>query len=377
MLLGELRRAVGACQIVAQSKCKVTGRHHVARRWVDSIQSSGGDEKGGMSAILHEDAEHDRGIEILGAIQKDSTNKGNGFNKFGIKLEDRLSRFLLGPVLAEGDGMSNEDWVGVMKDGIGVAVAREELVPRANSMPRAIEAIRNGLVEVLRVVDRGKDSTIANNNLFSSEVWLVEALARKSSKWSGYEMDEVADRNDDVWILMVIVSFLHIRREKVVTKLICGHMNSWLSERSRQAGRSATGRRRKDGLLGHLGHHFFVGGEDQVDVIAIKTGMKMKALAHNDDFDDCLVSTKSFLEGLLDIRLSAESNSLSGILGKELVIELVHDGGNASWLAVAKMEKLGDFSVDYVKEIRVEDNAAFIEEIIIVMSVVRGARFQQ
>jgi hypothetical protein len=75
--------------------------------------------------------------------------------------------------------------------------------------------------------------------------------------------------------------------------------------------------------------------------------------------------------------LSAESNSLSGILGKELVIELVHDGGNASWLAVAKMEKLGDFTVDHVEEIRVEDNAAFIEEIIIVMSVVRGARFQQ
>ncbi len=51
-------------------------------------------------------------------------------------------------------------------DAIGVAVAREELVPRANSMPRAIEAIRNGLVEVLRVVVRGKDGTIANNNLF-------------------------------------------------------------------------------------------------------------------------------------------------------------------------------------------------------------------
>ncbi len=122
MLLGELRRAVGACQIVAQSKCKITGRHHVARRWVDFIQSSGGDEKSGMSAILHEGAEHDRGIEILGAIQKDST-KGNGFNKFGIKLEDPLSRFLLGPVLAEGDGMSNEGWVGVMKDGKDCIVA--------------------------------------------------------------------------------------------------------------------------------------------------------------------------------------------------------------------------------------------------------------
>jgi hypothetical protein len=102
-------------------------------------------------------------------------------------------------------------------------------------------------VEFLRVIDRRKNCTIANNDLFASNVGLVEVLARKRTRQGGQEKNEVLDWNNDVWILMVIVTFLDIRREEMVTKLVRRH-GSWLSngskfsrEHRRETGRSGDG----------------------------------------------------------------------------------------------------------------------------------------
>jgi hypothetical protein len=140
-------------------------------------------------------------------------------------------------------------------DSICIAVAREELAPSANAVKGIVKTTRNGLVEVLRVKRRGEDGTIADNDLFSSDVGLIEALARKCATRSGHKVDELTDGYDDVWVLMIIVSFLYIRREQMMTKLVRRQGRRWLSDgsRLRRTQRGHT-RRRRNGRLGHVGH---------------------------------------------------------------------------------------------------------------------------
>lgn len=162
-------------------------------------------------------------------------------------------------------------------------------------------------------------------------------------------------------------------------KFVRRHVRGWLSDRSRH-GKSQRGDRcRRDGrLLGHMGHHFGVGGEHEIVlVLSVEIWMEMKTVAHDNDLDNSLVATKSFFESLFDVRLGAEWNSLTRIVRAELVTKFVHDGGNASRLAVAEIEKLLDLVVDHGEKLRIEDGSGLIEEIITVVGVVRCARLQQ
>ena len=78
-------------------------------------------------------------------------------------------------------------------------MSREKFVPRAKSVERGIVAIREGCVEVLRIMDRGEEEgAIADDELFSSNVGSVEVLARKSAKGCGCKRDKVTNRNDNV-----------------------------------------------------------------------------------------------------------------------------------------------------------------------------------
>jgi hypothetical protein len=80
-----------------------------------------------------------------------------------------------------------EKFIGHDVNSAGIAVAREKFVPRAKSMKGSVVAVGNSLVEFLRVIDGRKNCTIANNDLFASNVGLVEVLARKRTRRGGQE----------------------------------------------------------------------------------------------------------------------------------------------------------------------------------------------
>ncbi len=102
-------------------------------------------------------------------------------------------------------------------------------------------------------------------------------------------MDEVADRNDDVGILMVIVSFLHIRREKVVTKLIRRDRGG-LGDGGRRAKRNVGSQTRGctwDGV--HVDSHVFFCRKDFVQVVAVEVGMENESFGHDCNLHDSLL----------------------------------------------------------------------------------------
>ena len=71
----------------------------------------------------------------------------------------------------------DKKFVGHNIDSIGIAMSKVKSVPSAKSMERSIVAIWNGLVEGLRIMDRGEDGAIVDDDLFSSNVGLLEELA--------------------------------------------------------------------------------------------------------------------------------------------------------------------------------------------------------
>ena len=63
-----------------------------------------------------------------------------------------------------------------------------------------------------------------------SNVGLMEVLARLlGTSRVRDEGDQVLDRNNGVWILMVVVAFLDIGRKEMMAKLV-GRRLSWLSD---------------------------------------------------------------------------------------------------------------------------------------------------
>lgn len=305
MLDGELRGAVGTSQIVAQSNGKVTGSQLMTGGWIELVQTGSGNEISRMVTVLHESAHDQGGIKILRTVHEDRT-KRDGFSEFGMKFENRLARFLFGPVLTEGNRMSDEGWVRVMENGknrgvavgeglhsrridrvgwehsrilegtkniilpgkrvarlvrweiviegktdtttmtveekfiwdnidtVGIAVAGEKFIPRTKSMVRNIVAVGNGLVKVLRVVDGGEDSAIAYDNFLTSNVGLVEILGRSKTIGSGLEGDKVTDGDNDVWVLVIIVTLFDIRWKKMMEEFVRARHGSWLNKASRR-----------------------------------------------------------------------------------------------------------------------------------------------
>ena len=86
---------------------------------------------------------------------------------------------------------------------------------------------------LLRIVDRGEDGAIVHSSdLFASNVRLMEVLARKSGRRFGHEMDKVLDWNNNIGVLVIVVTFLDIQRKEMMMKLVPSQ-GSWLSDCSR------------------------------------------------------------------------------------------------------------------------------------------------
>ena len=103
--------------MVAQSNGQVAGRQHiVAGSGIKLVHASRGDKIAEMSTILHEDAQHSGGVEILRSIHVNCM-EGNGSGEFGVKIENPLIRLLFWPILAKSNRMGDEGWVGVVQDG--------------------------------------------------------------------------------------------------------------------------------------------------------------------------------------------------------------------------------------------------------------------
>ena len=63
-------------------------------------------------------------------------------------------------------------------DAAGISMSREEFIPGTNSMVRNVGTVRDGLLKLLGIIDVGKNSTVANDNFFASNVGLVKEIAR-------------------------------------------------------------------------------------------------------------------------------------------------------------------------------------------------------
>ena len=61
-----------------------------------------------METIVHECAQNERIIHVLGVVHENGT-ESNGFNKFGVEIENSLTRFLVWPILAQGNRMFDEN----------------------------------------------------------------------------------------------------------------------------------------------------------------------------------------------------------------------------------------------------------------------------
>ena len=70
-----------------------------------------------------------------------------------------------------------------------------------------------GAMESFGIITRGEDLPISKCDFVTGDVRLVEVVERSRGRGSGDEGHEIADRNDFVGVLMVIVALLYVRRE--------------------------------------------------------------------------------------------------------------------------------------------------------------------
>jgi hypothetical protein len=152
-------------------------------------------------------------------------------------------------------------------DSVSIAIAGKQFMPHANARKSDVVTIGEILMEFLWIADRGEDRAVANNDLFSCHAWLAEALAMELAVRCRKKFHKLRDGNDDVRVLVVIVTLLCIRRKKLVPKFVRRHW-SWLGDCGRQVGwhgSHADRRRSRNGPTLQLGMR----SADHVMIIAL------------------------------------------------------------------------------------------------------------
>jgi hypothetical protein len=183
-------------------------------------------------------------VDALHAMGRNGVGRKHGAILKGTKdivlPVEEISRLVGGKILIEFETLAvtvtlfkKLVWNNV--DSVGIVMAGKQFAPHTNARKSDVVTIGEILMEFLRIVDRGEDRAVANNDLFSCDAWLVEALPMELAVRCRNKFHKLRDGNDDVRVLVVIVTLLCIRRKKLVPKFVRRHW-SWLGNYGRQVG---------------------------------------------------------------------------------------------------------------------------------------------
>lgn len=165
----------------------------------------------------------ENGIVTIGAILDAISTNGIG-REHGGMLEgtknvvlpiEEVSRLVTGNVSAKYETLTiavtgRQQLVGDDVNATGIAVSREKFIPGPEAMMRDVSTVWNVLLEFLCVIKIRKYRTIANDDLFTSNVGLMKEVARVRTSCGRNEGNQVLNGDNDVGILVIVVALFDI-----------------------------------------------------------------------------------------------------------------------------------------------------------------------
>jgi len=165
----------------------------------------------------------ENGIVTIGAILDAISTNGIGREHGGmlkgtknvvLPIEE-VSRLVTGNVSAKYETLTiavtgRQQLVGDDVNATGIAVSREKFIPGPEAMMRDVSTVWNVLLEFLCVIKIRKYRTIANDDLFTSNVGLMKEVARVRTSCGRNEGNQVLNGDNDVGILVIVVALFDI-----------------------------------------------------------------------------------------------------------------------------------------------------------------------